>query len=46
MPDYLQGEHCQNNYATDDIFFLEVCMFNQICRNGEELWRLDVGQAR
>ena len=25
---------CGDGYATDDIFFLEVCLYNQICRNG------------
>jgi len=28
-------------YATDDIFYLEVCLFNQICTNGHELFELD-----
>lgn len=46
VPGYLQGEHCRSNYATDDIFFLEVCTFNQICSNGDELWQLEVGQER
>ena len=27
-------------YATDDIFYLEVCLFNQICANGAELFEL------
>ena len=31
-------------YATDDIFYLEVCLFNQICTNGAELFTLDEGQ--
>jgi len=31
-------------YATDDIFYLEVCLFNQICTNGDELFRLNEGQ--
>jgi len=30
-------------YATDDIFYLELCLFNQICENGAELWDLEVG---
>lgn len=34
---------CEGGYATDDIFFLEVCVFNQICSNGAELWQLDAG---
>ena len=36
---------CDSGYATDDIFFLEACIFNQICSNGEELWSLNVGDA-
>ena len=30
-------------FATDDIYFLEVCVFNQLCENNEELWQLDAG---
>ena len=35
---------CDGGYATDDIFFLEVCIYNQICTNGDELFDLKVGQ--
>ena len=31
-------------YATDDIFFLEVCIFSQICKNGAELFLLQPGE--
>ena len=34
---------CDTGYATDDIFFLEVCLYNQICNDRDELWRLDAG---
>mmetsp|Transcript_14645 Transcript_14645/g.43663 ORF Transcript_14645/g.43663 Transcript_14645/m.43663 type:complete len:438 (+) Transcript_14645:1-1314(+) len=34
---------CDDGYATDDIFFLETCLYNQICNNGDELFSLDVG---
>jgi hypothetical protein len=27
-------------YATDDIFYLEVCLFNEICENGKDLFTL------
>jgi hypothetical protein len=37
-------DSCGNADATDDIFFLEVCLFNQICSNGHELFRLQIGQ--
>ena len=30
-------------YATEDIFYLEVCMFHQICRNGDKLFQIGVG---
>lgn len=32
-------------YATEDIFYLEVCLFNQICRNGARLFELGEGDA-
>lgn len=32
-------------YATDDIFFLEVCLFNQMCSNGEEMFSLGIGEG-
>ena len=31
-------------YATDDIFYLEVCMMNQICKNGEHLFHMQAGE--
>jgi len=31
-------------YRTDDIFFLEVCMFHHLCKNGDELFNLKVGE--
>lgn len=37
-----QGD-CSLGYATDDIFFLEACVFNQICSNNDELWTLEAG---
>ena len=30
-------------YATDDVFYLEVCILNQICENGAEIFDLNVG---
>jgi len=30
-------------YATDDIFYLEVCLFHEICENGYDIFNLDVG---
>ena len=39
--------HRQHAYgfATDDVFFLEVCIFNQICRNHEDLFTLNAGDV-
>lgn len=31
-------------YATDDIFYLETCVFSEICSNGAEIFRLRAGQ--
>lgn len=31
-------------YATDDIFYLELCLLNQICRNGERIFNLRAGE--
>ena len=31
-------------YANDDIFYLETCLFSQICENGEEIFSLAAGQ--
>ena len=33
----------RNGYASSDIFYLEVCVFDQICSNRDEMWALDVG---
>ena len=31
-------------YASLDIFFLEVCIYNTICSNGAEMFNLDAGE--
>ena len=31
-------------FATDDVFYLEVCLYNQICSNGERLFSLLAGE--
>lgn len=33
-----------DGYATDDIFFLETCLFHQLCTNGADLFTLRVGE--
>ena len=35
------GKHA---YSNDDIFFLEVCFYSQVCANNDELFRLDDGE--
>jgi len=30
-------------FANDDIFYLEVCLYSQVCSNSDELFRLEVG---
>ena len=32
-----------SSFADDDIYFLEVCLFNQICRNRDELFNVESG---
>ena len=38
---------CDENfgYGSSDIFFLEVCIYNTICKNGADVFKLDVGEA-
>ena len=38
------GGPCNDGYATDDIFYLEICLYAQICANGKELFSLGRGQ--
>ena len=37
------GAQHTDAYSTDDIYFLEVCIFSFICDNGEELFGLQPG---
>ena len=39
------GKPRRRGYANDDIFFLEVCLFNQLCSNGEQLFELEAGEV-
>ena len=32
-------------YATDDIFYLETCMYSQMCSNGRDLFTLEEGES-
>jgi len=36
---------CEHGYATDDIYFLEVCTTYKICENGDEIFDLIDGQS-
>ena len=31
-------------FTNDDIYFMEICLFNQLCENNDELFRLDPGE--
>ena len=42
LPDYIHGR--PYGYANDDIFFLESCLYSQVCRNGDELFALGAGE--
>lgn len=32
-----------NGYASQDIFYLEVCLYDQVCSNRVDLWELEAG---
>lgn len=32
-------------YTTDDIYYLEICLINEICENGADVFKTDGGQA-
>jgi hypothetical protein len=35
---------CSDGYASGDIFYLEVCMYDAMCSNRDSLWALEAGQ--
>ena len=37
-------EGCDTGFASSDIFYMETCLYAQICANGDELFTLGVGQ--
>jgi len=43
-PDVLPKDCSDFGYATDSIFYLETCLFNQICENNRDMWTLNVGE--
>ena len=44
MPDRRPSSGGVYGYATADIFFLESCLMNKVCENGEEIFSLFPGQ--
>uniref|UniRef100_A0A7S4MF62 Uncharacterized protein n=1 Tax=Prymnesium polylepis TaxID=72548 RepID=A0A7S4MF62_9EUKA len=41
-PEYAAAVCGTDGYSTDDIYYLEVCMFSFMCDNGDDLFGLDV----
>lgn len=39
------GVSCEAGFATDDVFFLEACLFSFVCRNRDELFSISVGSV-
>ena len=35
---------CRNGYASGDIFYLEVCLYDVMCKNRDSLWALKAGE--
>ena len=40
----MEGKPKRRGYANDDIFYLEVCLFNHLCMNGDALFSLKAGE--
>ena len=38
-----RGCNAERDFANDDIFYLEVCLFSQVCRNSDAMFELEVG---
>jgi len=38
------GVNCQDGFGTDDIFYLESCLYSFVCKNNEELFSLKAGE--
>ena len=36
--------NCDSHYAISDVYFVEVCVINHVCRNKAELFALQVGE--
>lgn len=35
---------CDRGFSSNDIFFLEICMFSMMCKNRESLFQVDAGR--
>ena len=33
----------RTRFSNDDIYFLEICLYSQICANGDDIFNLDAG---
>ena len=42
-------KHCDSQwdigFANDDIYYLEICLYSQVCTNGHDLFSVDPGRA-
>jgi len=38
------GCNLETGFANDDIFYLELCLFSQVCANSDRMFELDVGE--
>eukprot|EP00966_Prymnesium_polylepis_P113285 2619685-Prymnesium_polylepis.2 len=41
--DFWEGGQWESRYAVGDVYYLEICMLSQICRNSHELFTVEVG---
>jgi len=41
---YFPNDRNMHGYANDDIFYLEICLLNQLCLNGDSLFSLEAGE--
>ena len=42
--DFWEGEEWVQRYAVGDVYYLEVCMLSQLCKNSNELFSVKVGE--
>lgn len=39
------GRSCDNRYTVGDVFYSEACILLRVCRNGNDVFRLEYGQS-